>query len=81
MSGVLAWLPPAVRLQVAVAPGPAELDLGRRVGLTERPELSYADRVMRLFTYFAVSADLVVTVEGRMAHLAYTLGRPFRLGG
>jgi hypothetical protein len=47
--------------------------------LTERPDLSDADRVMRLFKYFAAYADLVVTVEGWMAHLAYNLGRPFRL--
>jgi hypothetical protein len=34
---------------------------------------------MRMFKYFATYADLVVTVEGWLAHLAYNLGRPFRL--
>src|SRR5262249_34940250 len=31
------------------------------------------------FKFFASYADLVVTVEGWMMHLAYALGRPFRL--
>jgi hypothetical protein len=34
---------------------------------------------MRLFKYFACYADLVITIEGWMTHLAYHLGRPFRL--
>src|SRR5262249_58819280 len=46
---------------------------------TERPTLCRADRVMRLYKYFASYADLVVTVEGWMMHVAYALGRPFRL--
>src|SRR5262249_39448220 len=50
-----------------------------RLRLLERPELAPADRVTRLFKYFAAYADLVVTVEGWMTHLAYNLGRPFRL--
>src|SRR5262249_49292809 len=45
----------------------------------ERPEVKGADRVMRLFKYFASYADLVVTVEGWLMHLAYLLGRPFRV--
>lgn len=76
---VLSRLPPAVRRRVVVAPDPAAADQDRDVALTERPELSHADRTMRLFKYFTASADLVVTVEGWMAHLAYALGRPFRL--
>src|SRR5206468_6941279 len=47
--------------------------------LLERPALAPADRVMRLFKYFTAYADLVVTIEGWMTHLAYSLGRPFRL--
>ena len=78
-TGVLARLAPPARPRVVVAPDPAEPDLGRRVGFAERAELSYADQVMRLFKYFAVFADVVVSVEGWMAHLAYALGRPFRL--
>jgi hypothetical protein len=34
---------------------------------------------MRQFKYFASYADVVITVEGWMMHLAYALGRPFRL--
>ena len=60
-------------------PDPAEADTATQIRLAERPELSYADRVMRLFKYFAAYADLVVTVEGWMMHSAYNLGRPFRL--
>jgi hypothetical protein len=45
----------------------------------ERPDVAPADRVMRRFKYFAVYADLIVTVEGWLMHLAYALGRPFRV--
>ena len=76
---VLAPLDPDVRERVAVAPDPAELDPGARLVLGERAELAYADRLMRLFKYFAAQADLIVTVEGWLSHLAYGLGRPFRL--
>src|SRR5262249_38101253 len=34
---------------------------------------------MRFFKYFVSYADLVVTVEGWMMHLAYHLGKPYRL--
>jgi hypothetical protein len=34
---------------------------------------------MRLFKYFAAYADLVVTIEGWLGHLAGQLGRPLRL--
>ena len=79
LADVQARLPAGVRPWVAVAPDPAEPDPARQVFLRERPDLPYADRVMRLFKYFATYADLVCTVEGWMAHLAYNLGRPFRL--
>jgi hypothetical protein len=79
VSSVLARLAPRARRRVAVAPDPTEPDPDRRVETTEHPELSYADQAMRLFKYFAGAADLVVAVEGWMAHLAYALGRPFRL--
>ena len=72
-------LPPQARGHVAVAPDPSDEDSGRCFLLTERPDLAYADRIMRLFKYFVARADLVVTVEGWMGHLAYALGRPFRL--
>ena len=76
---VLVHLPAEVRAHVAIAPDPAESAESARLGLTERSALSHADRVMRLFKYFTSYADLVVTVEGWMAHFAYNLGRPFRL--
>ncbi len=34
---------------------------------------------MRQLKYFVCLADLVVTIEGWMLHLAYALGKPFRL--
>ena len=72
-------LPPTVRDHVVIAPDPAEEDPTRHRYLTERPDLPHADRVMRLFKYFVARADLVVTVEGWMGHVAYALGRPVRL--
>jgi hypothetical protein len=75
----LGHLGPRRRPHVRIAPdpaAPAELpDLAKR----ERPDVHGADRVMRLFKYFASYADLVVTVEGWLMHLAYQQGRPFRL--
>jgi hypothetical protein len=76
---VLARLEPAPRAHVVVAPNPKEADEAKQLTLQERPELKYEDRVTRLFKYFTVYADLVVTVEGWLAHFAYNLGRPFRL--
>ena len=75
---VVATVDARVRGHVAAAPDPAESEAAR-LTLEERQELPYADRVMRLFKYFAAYADLVVTIEGWMTHLAYNLGRPFRL--
>lgn len=76
---VLSHLGSDVRGHVRVAPDPARPEEIARLGLTERPTLSGADRVMRLFKYFATYADLVVTNEGWLTHLAYSLGQPFRL--
>ena len=67
------------RSHVRVAPDPAEPGEVRDLALAERPEVKGSDRVMRLFKYFASYADLVVTVEGWLMHLAYAMGRPFRL--
>ena len=75
----LSRLDPKTRAHVRVAPDPAELGDTVRLELDERSEIAYPDRVMRLFKYFAAYADLVVTVEGWLAHMAYHLGRPFRL--
>lgn len=43
------------------------------------PEMSYADYVMRQFTWFVRFADLIVTVEGWMMHVAWYLGKPYRV--
>lgn len=67
------------RSHVRVAPDPAAPYGGPDLVPAERPEVTGADRVMRLFKYFASYADLVVTVEGWLMHLAYAMGRPFRL--
>jgi hypothetical protein len=79
IDGILSRLDASVRAKVRVAPDPVETDETQQLTLSERSELGYADRVMRLFKYFATYADLVVTVEGWLAHLAYNLARPFRL--
>ena len=79
IEAALVHLAADVRARVRVAPDPAEADVVARLALVERSALSSADRVMRLFKYFAAYADLVVTVEGWLAHLTYQLGRPFLL--
>lgn len=79
IESALSHLASDVRGRVRVAPDPAGPDVATRLALVERPAFSSADRVMRLFKYFAGYADLVVTVEGWLAHLAHLLGRPFRL--
>jgi hypothetical protein len=79
IDAALALLGPDVRARIRAAPDPGDADVVARLALVERPALSSADRVMRLFKYFTAYADLVVTVEGWLAHLAYLLGRPFRL--
>jgi len=61
---------------VAIAPDPAGEGAPQSVGALS---LSYADYRMRLVTYFVRFADLVVTVEGWMAHAAYCLGKRYRV--
>jgi hypothetical protein len=79
IDAALVHLGPAVRARIAIAPDPDDPDAATRLQLTERPDLPPDDRVMRLVKYFAGYADVIVTVEGWLAHLAYLLGRPFRL--
>jgi hypothetical protein len=43
------------------------------------PILPNAQENMRQLKYFVAWSDLVVTIEGWMMHLAYALGKPFRL--
>ena len=75
----LSHVGPRRRSHVRVAPDPAAADEAPALFPGERPEVNGADGVMRLFKYLASYADLVVTVEGWLMHLAYLLGRPFRL--
>jgi len=79
VAAVLSHVGRRQRSHVRVAPDPAAAH--DRVALVpdERPEVTGADRVMRRFKYFASYADLVVTVEGWLMHLAYAMGRPFRI--
>ena len=79
IDSVLAHLDAGARAYVRVAPDPAETDEASRTTFTERSSLAYNDHVMRAFKYFAECADLVVTTEGWLAHLAYNLGKPMRL--
>jgi hypothetical protein len=79
IAATLSHVGPRRRSHVRVAPDPAVPDKAYDVVPRERPEVMGADRVMRLFKYFASYADLVVTVEGWLMHLAYLMGRPFRL--
>jgi hypothetical protein len=79
IGAILSRLDAGVRANVRVAPDPAETDEGAQVALFERAKLAYRDQVMRMFKYFAAYADLSVTTEGWLAHMAYILGRPLRL--
>jgi hypothetical protein len=78
LAHTLSYLSSESRSHVTMAPDPSATDEAVRLRLSEWPGLPYADRVMRLFKYFATYADLVVTVEGWLLHLAYNLGRPLR---
>ena len=79
IEAALTHLAPEARARVRIAPDPADPDAETRLVLAERPDLPSKDRVVRLFKYFASYADLVITVEGWLAHLAYLMGQPFRL--
>jgi ADP-heptose:LPS heptosyltransferase len=72
---VVSRLPAKVRAHVAVAPDPGP---AAGPGTSRAPD-ARADQGMRLLKRFAAYADLVVTVEGWMMHLAYQLGRPYRV--
>ncbi len=79
-SGVVRLLPAEARASVVVAPDPQGRPADRKPRRASAPEtLSHADRIMRCFKYFAIYADLAVTVEGWLMHLAHQLGRPYRL--
>ncbi|MEM7351289.1 MAG: hypothetical protein AAF657_10815 [Acidobacteriota bacterium] len=66
---------PESREHLAIAPDPADPALP----LCERPDLEPADRAIRLFKYLIRAADLIVSVDGWVAHLGALLERPVRL--
>ncbi len=66
-------IPPACRQHVAIAPDPASSE-EMHEHIPGAPPLSHPDYVMRQFLYFARYADLIVTVEGWLMHVAWCLG-------
>jgi peptide chain release factor subunit 1 len=62
----------------AIAPDPASSE-ERHERIPGAPPLSHADFVMRQFLYFARYSDLIVTVEGWLMHVAWCLGKPYRV--
>lgn len=64
---------------IVIAPDPVDGEgdvTYEHVGTHTVPHASYQ---MRLVTYFVRFADMIVTVEGWMAHAAYSLGKPYRV--
>jgi hypothetical protein len=72
------WGHAAAAAEVAASLGP---DHRRHVVLAPDPGAASvnADHVMRCFKHFILCAELAVTVEGWMSHMAYLLGKPYRL--
>jgi hypothetical protein len=69
---------PEHREYVTIAPDPASSeDLHEHI--PGAPPLRHPDYVMRQFLYFAHYADLIVTVEGWLMHVAWCLGKPYRV--
>ena len=67
------------RIHLEVASDPAGDSGTVAASLSGIPEMPYADYVMRQFTWFVRFADLIVTVEGWMMHVAWFLGKPYRV--
>jgi hypothetical protein len=71
-------IPAECRKHVAIAPDPAgSEELHEQI--PGAPPLRHPDYVMRQFFYFARYADLIVTVEGWLMHVAWCLGKPYRV--
>ena len=71
-------IPPECRKHVAIAPDPASSE-ELHEHIPGAPPLRHPDYVMRQFLYFARYADLIVTVEGWLMHVAWCLGKPYRV--
>jgi hypothetical protein len=72
-------LEPHEQAQVVVGPDPACDSEATPHTVPDPPALTHPDRVVRMVTYFIRFADLIVAVEGWMAHAAYCLGKKYRL--
>jgi ADP-heptose:LPS heptosyltransferase len=80
LQSLLPLLDHAERSRVVIAPDPGEDLPGREfVSCRGRETWSHADITMHHFKTFALQADLVVAVEGWLIHMAYALGRPYRI--
>jgi hypothetical protein len=71
---VVGMLDAACRAHIAIGPDPSAG--GWTVDAEGR---THRTSVMRMFKYFVSWADLVVTVEGWLTHMAYSLGKPTRV--
>jgi len=76
---VIKRLEPHEQAQVVVGPDPACGSEAAPHAVPGAPALTHPDRVVRMVTYFIRFADLIVAVEGWMAHAAYCLGKKYRL--
>lgn len=76
---VIRHLEPHEQAQVIVGPDPACGSEAAPHTVPGAPALTQPDRVVRMVTYFIRFADLIVSVEGWMAHAAYCLGKKYRL--
>jgi ADP-heptose:LPS heptosyltransferase len=72
-------LEPHEQAQVVMGPDPAGRSEATPHTVPGAPALTQPDRVVRMMTYFIRFADLIVTVEGWVAHAAYCLGKKYRL--
>jgi hypothetical protein len=71
-------IPPECRKHVTIAPAPTGSGEVHE-SIPGAPPLGHHDYVMRQFFYFARYADLIVTVEGWLMHVAWCLGKPYRV--
>lgn len=72
-------LEPHEQAQAVVGPDPACGSEAAPHPVPGAPALTHPDRIVRMVTYFIRFADLIVSVEGWMAHAAYCLGKKYRL--
>ena len=76
---VLGRLTNELRRQISIAPDPSLRAVETRESDGAHQETTHPSRMIRHFISFVARSDLIVTVEGWMAHAAYQLGKPYRL--